>query len=83
MNQTENVIETNVRGVIDTLKSLNRPLTSHSFMPVGFNPDLQQALMTELRFVENTDIQIPMRPPPTFPEAPPPLPPRERCPPTL
>ena len=79
LNQSENIIETDIQGVVDTLKSLNRPLTPQSFLPVGFQSGLQDALLREIRCINDPDIQFPMQPPPpppTFPEAPP-LPPKD------
>ena len=79
LNRSENIIETNIQGVVDTLKSLNRPLTPQSFLPIGFQSGLQGALLREISFIKDPYMQFRRLPPPppTFPE-PPPLPPKDQ-----
>ena len=77
LNRTDNMIEMDVQGVIDTLKSLNRPLTTQSFRPVGFQDGLQDALLREIPIIDDRIVQVPNAPPPpppTFP-GPRPIPP--------
>ena len=69
-NADNNLIETNVTAVVDTLKSLNRPLSSSAFSPVGFQERLQAAILKEIRCLDDP-VQFPIQPNPTFPDAPP------------
>ena len=63
LNQTEGVVETDIRGVVDLLKSLNRPLTPDAFLPVGFQKDLQTAILAAIRCIDPLrGVQIPIAP---------------------
>ena len=67
----EKVIKTNLRDVVQTVKSLNRPLTPAAFFPVGFPSHLQNALLDEIRCIDDPNVQVPIDPNVTFPEPPP------------
>ena len=85
LNQTEGVIETDIRGVVDLLKSLNRPLTPDAFLPVGFQKDLQMAILAAIRCIDPLHgVQVPIAPmttPTVFLNPPPPIPPPPPAPP--
>ena len=85
LNRTEGVVETDIRGVVDLLKSLNRPLTSDAFSPVGFQKDLQEAILAAIRCIDpHRGVQIPiapMAPSTVFLNPPPPIVPPPPAPP--
>lgn len=71
LNEDGDKIETDIKGVVDTLRSLDRPFTNHTFLPVGFQDELADAMLQEIRCISVTpDVQVPLDPPP-FPTAPP------------
>ena len=85
LNRTEGVVLTDIRGVIDLLKSLNCPLTPDAFLPVGFQKDLQTAILAAIRCIDPLrGVQIPiapMAPSTVFLNPPPPIVPPPPAPP--
>ena len=59
-------------NVVNELKSLDRPITNKTFQPIGFQNEMADMLLHEIRCVPTFDptVQVPMAPPP-FPDAPP------------
>ncbi len=65
-------IAVNMANVVNELKSLDRPITNKTFQPIGFQNEMADMLLHEIRCVPTFDptVQVPMAPPP-FPDAPP------------
>lgn len=66
-------VAVNMANVVDELKSIDRPITNQTFQPIGFQNEIADMLLQEIRCLPtfNPTVQVPMAPPP-FPNAPPP-----------
>ena len=67
----QNRIITDVKAVVETLKSLNRPISPSAFCPIGFQKQLQDAILREVKCIDDPNMQFPIQPNPTFLDAPP------------
>ena len=72
LNDSSEIV-VNMANVVSDLQSLDRPITNETFQPIGFQNEIADMLLQEIRCVPtfNPDVQVPMAPP-TFPNATPP-----------